>query len=164
MTYAAIHLQPMEEKDVEEATRLISRALNQAEGEWAAQTFRFHFDCRRHNLPDGRDYLVWKPDGTLRGLTGLHHDLWGPAENVWLAWFAVDPEFQRQGIGGRMLRIVEERATDKGYRKLLVETYRHAEFDPALAFYRARGFQEIGSISNYLPDGSDMVVFGKVLS
>jgi hypothetical protein len=46
---------------------------------------------------------------------------------------------------------------------MLIETYSQRTFERARAFYKARGYAELGRIANYLPDGSAMVVYGKQL-
>jgi type I site-specific restriction endonuclease len=50
------------------------------------------------------------------------------------------------------------------YRKMFIETYSSPTFDKARRFYTAQGFNEVGGIRNYLPDGADMVVYLKTLS
>lgn len=138
--------------------------MNAAEARWARQTFDFHFKCRRHGLDDGRIYFAMHSESYISALVGLHHYAWGPGENVWLAWFAVHPDYQRQGIGRSMLAFIETQARTRGYRKLFVETYAHPDFDKARKFYEASGFQRAGDINNYLPGGEDMIVYVKALS
>jgi ribosomal protein S18 acetylase RimI-like enzyme len=161
MSSSEISLEPMREEEIDEAVRLISLAMNEEEGGWARKTMRFHFGCKEHQEADGRDYFVWRFGQKIKGLVGLHHYIWGPGENVWLSWFAVHPDHQRQGIGRKLLRSIETIAGRKGYTKFLVETYRHSDFDKARAFYTQNGFKETGQISDYLPDGSEMIVYGK---
>ena len=151
----------MTEEDVDEALLLVSTAMNEDEGRWAGDTMDFHFECLKHGVADGREYFVWRQGSKVGGLVGLHHYFWGPEENVWLAWFAVHPGWQRRGVGRRLLQLIERIALDMGYRKLLVGTYRHSDFDKARHFYAANGFSEMGGVSDYLQDGSDMVVYGK---
>ncbi len=156
-------LEAMAEADIDEACLLVSEAMNENEGRWARATMLHHFGCRRHGLDDGRSYFVWRRDGAIRGLVGLHHYVWGPEENVWLSWLAVHPDHQRQGIGSKLMADIEGKAAERGYTKLFVETYDHPDFDVARAFYAAVGFDEAGRVRRYLPDGSDMVVYGKEL-
>lgn len=163
MNLADGSLVAMNELDLGEAAVLVARAMNADEGRWAERTMRFHFGCRRHRLDDGRMYYVWKRAGVIHGLVGLHHVIWGPEQNVWLAWFAVDPACQGQGLGRRLLAAVEEVAVEKGYRKLLVETYQHEDFEKARRFYESNGFRETGRIANYLSDGSAMVIYAKTI-
>jgi GNAT superfamily N-acetyltransferase len=164
MTESEAALEPMQQEDIEEAAKLVAVAMNEHEGHWAKRTMAHHFECQRQHLTDGRDYFLWRPEKTIIGLAGLHHYIWGPPENVWLAWFAVHPDMQQRGLGRRLLKAAEKMAVDRGYRKLLVETYGHPDFDGARAFYSKNGFGKIGFISNYLPDGSSMEIFGKILT
>jgi len=161
MNFADGVLEPMEKCDTESAAALVAKAMNADEGRWAARTMRFHFGCQAHGLDDGRTYYVWKRGGRVGGLVGLHHSIWGPEENVWLAWFAVDPDLQGQGLGRTLLEATEKRAAAIGYRKLLVETYAHDDFGKARRFYERNGFRQTGHIAGYLTDGSDMIVYAK---
>jgi GNAT superfamily N-acetyltransferase len=154
-------LDPMDAADIDAVVSLVTRAMNADEGRWARRTMEFHFGCRNHALDDGRSYFVWRRDGRIVGLVGLHHTIWGPEQNVWLAWFAVDPECQGQGLGLKLLSGIESLAEQLGFGKLLVETYEHPDFDKARRFYEKNGFEQVGQVNDYLPDGSAMIVYGK---
>lgn len=80
---------------------------------------------------------------------------------MWPAWFAVEPDLQRQGYGAGLLRAVEAIARGRGYWKLLVETYAHSDFDRARRFYASEGLSDTGRIADYFDDGSGMIVYGK---
>lgn len=98
------------------------------------------------------------------GIGGLHHYCWGPPENVWLSWFAVEPESQGRGLGVILLAAMTAEAHKRGYRRLFIETYSTSEFARARAFYAAQGFQAVAAIPSWQSDGGDMVVFFKNLS
>jgi GNAT superfamily N-acetyltransferase len=157
-------IEPMSAEHIEEAVSLVSRAMNPSEGRWARKTMQYHFNCLDHAIDDGRSYYVWRQSGRLCGLVGLHHYLWGPEQNVWLSWFAVEPDLQRQGHGAALLAAIERVALQQGYRRFLIETYDHGDFDKAQAFYLAQGFAQVGRISDYIGDGSDMVIYRKDLA
>lgn len=154
----------MEESDIDAAVRLIGRAMNTDEGLQALETFRFHFACKRHGIDDGRRYYVLVESRAVEGIVGLHHYVWGPAENVWLAWFAVDPDCRGRGVGTLLLDGATENARRLGYWKVFIETYSTPEFADARAFYRAKGFVRAGRVQSYLANGGDMVVFYKDLT
>jgi GNAT superfamily N-acetyltransferase len=156
-------IEPMIEPDIEDAVELITVAMNRDEARWARETMEFYFACKKQDIDSGREYYLWRHQGKIQGLVGLHRYLWGPRENVWLAWFAVHPQLHRAGVGSAMLDEVEERARQSGYRKFLIETYDSPTFEKALSFYKSKGFSQVGKIDNYLPDGSAMLVFGKEL-
>jgi GNAT superfamily N-acetyltransferase len=156
-------LEAMQQGDVSEVGALIARAMNREEG-WAARgSISYHFHLMGKGTHDGRDYFVWRPKNKINGIVGLHHYDWGPPANIWLGWFAVRPRFQRQGIGTQLLAAIEGIAKSSGYRKLFVETYSSADFAKARSFYKSRGFTKVGTISDYMDDGSSMVVFMKRL-
>lgn len=164
MTPDELPLSPLEKEDFQAAVRLVSSAMNAEEGAWAEKTLSRHFQCRKHGIADGRDYFVLKDGAAVMGLMGLHHYAWGPPENVWLAWFAVHPDAQGRGLGASLLAAIEAMALNRGYNKLLVETYDHPNFGRARTFYEKMGFRRVGTIENYLRDGSAMIVYGKTLS
>lgn len=145
------------------AAALIGAAMNPDEGAWARLTIERHFALQAQGQVDGRHYFALLVDGTLAGITGLHHYEWGPEENVWLGWFALSPQLQGRGFGRRLLTETERAARSLGYRKLFVETYATPTFARAIRFYTRTGFRQAGMIENYLPDGSAMLVFLKEL-
>ena len=156
-------IEPMVETDSEEAIKLVRVAMNPDEADWARETLKLYFEGSRKDVDTGREYYVWRNKGRICGLVGLHRYVWGPAENVWLSWFAVDPDLHGKGAGSAMISAIEKRAVQAGYRKLFVETYESPTFETARSFYKAKGFCEMGRIENYLPDGSAMIVFGKII-
>lgn len=144
--------------------RLIGRAMNPGEGAQARETFRFHFSCKRHGIDDGRSYFVLAGEQGPKGIAGLHRYVWGPPENAWLAWFAVDPKSHGRGLGAFLIQAITRHATQLGYMKLFVETYSTPEFARARAFYRSHGFLPAGHVHAYLANGGDMVVLCKELT
>ncbi|MBI5934736.1 MAG: GNAT family N-acetyltransferase [Chloroflexi bacterium] len=154
----------MVESDIDSVVNLIARAMNLDEGNQARDTFAFHFSCKRYGIDDGRTYYVLPGPAALKGIAGLHHYHWGPQENVWLAWFALDPSLHGQGLGKFLLEAVATKARGLGFTKFFIETYSTPAFARARAFYQAQGFTQAGSIHSYLPDGGNMVVFSKDLT
>ncbi len=156
-------LDEMNRGHISAARELIARAMNADEARWAETTFRRHFELQLLGITDGRQHFVHlEPEG-LAGVVGLHHFEWGPPENVWLGWFAVDPAFQGRGLGTALFRAARAKARLIGYRKLFVETYSSQAFERARHFYRKQGLVESGRVAQYLPDGADMIVFSASL-
>ena len=158
-----MELSKMIDKDVEPAVELIRKAMNGIEARFAHRTMEFHFACQERGLSDGRDYYVYRKEGRILGLVGLHNYIWGPRENVWLTWFCVHPDIQQQGVGSSLLAAAEGMAKKLGYAKFFVETYDMADFAAARAFYEKQGFERAGQIADYLPNKADMVVYLKRL-
>lgn len=149
----------MNRSHIEASRELIGRAMNPDEARWAATTFQRHFELQLLGITDGRQHFVHFEGEKLAGIVGLHHYEWGPPENVWLGWFAVDPAFQGRGLGSALFQAARQKARLIGYRKLFVETYSSEAFARARAFYIKQGLAESGRVGRYLPDGADMIVF-----
>jgi GNAT superfamily N-acetyltransferase len=162
-TNSKLDLIQMKPQDTQAAVKLISTAMNSDESRWAKETFEFYFACKQFGLENGRDYYVYKDGNEIIGLVGLHHYMWGPKENVWLSWFAVSPSCQGKGIGTAMVKAVEQKAREKGFKKFFIETYDGPTFEKARRFYQSIGFEESGSINDYLPGNESMKVFRKNL-
>lgn len=160
-----LHLSEMTSQDLKAAVQLIATIMDKDEAKYANKTMQYHFSSKRLSLDDGREYYLLK-DGKQEviGLLGLHHYEWGPSENVWLAWFGICQALRGQGIGRKMITIVEEFAYDKGYRKLFVETYSGSVFKDARYFYEKSGFRKAGVIAHYMPNGDDMIIYYKEIA
>lgn len=65
------------------------------------------------------------------------------AQSVWLAYFAVHPDYRGRGIGRKLLARTEARAKKLGYEWMLIETYTHARFWGARQLYTHAGYQII---------------------
>jgi len=163
-TDTKVVLRLLSDKDIASVVSLISLIMNSDEGNQAFKTLNFHCACKNYTLDDGRIYYVLVKGDAIKGVTGLHHYQWGPVENVWLAWFALDPSLHGQGLGKLLLDSVTSLAQELGYLKMFIETYSTPEFAAARAFYLSNGFVLAGSVRSYLPSGADMVVFIKELT
>lgn len=60
---------------------------------------------------------------------------------LYLYDIAVDPEYQRQGIGAMLIAAIKEEATKRDIRVVFVEA--EADDEGAVAFYRAIGATEV---------------------
>ena len=163
MTTQSINLAHMKKEDIPKVVELIRVAMNQDEADWANTTMHYHFGCAENNFDDSRYYFVWQNDSKVLGIAGLHHYNWGPKENVWLGWFALDPDLQGKGLGSKLFDEMIVLAKEMGFKKMFIETYISPAFEKAREFYQNKGFKPAGEIENYLPDGEPMIVYLKVL-
>ena len=145
--------------DTVEVISLISKAMNADEAVCAEKTLNFHFSCNAHNINNPFHYFVAKKNGKIVGVTGVVHYLWGAPDAVRLAWFAVLPEYQRQGIGRWLMDQTVELSKRLGFRQLLAETYSDDRFARARSFYERYGFEYAGRVSNYPKKNVDMLVY-----
>ncbi len=150
--------------DIPAVVELIELAMNSEEAKWAEQSICLHFELEKQGISDGRDYFVKRDAKKIIGVIGLHHYDWGPKENVWLSWFAVHPQMQKQGIGRAMFSKILQLAKQRNYQKLFVETYSGEMFERARKFYLSCGMKQCGQIKDYLPNHTDMIIFKKELN
>jgi len=82
-----------------------------------------------------------------------------PAQQAgWIAMIAVDPRYQRRGIGRALLRACEEQL--KFRRSML--TVRISN-DAAIALYQDEGYRTVDIWKRYYSDGEDGLVMEKIL-
>jgi ribosomal protein S18 acetylase RimI-like enzyme len=77
-------------------------------------------------------------DGEIVAMGALRRAL-GGAE---IKRMRVDPAFQRRGFGRHILRLLQERAPELGYRRLQLDV--GPNLTAALSLYAAEGFVEVG--------------------
>lgn len=58
---------------------------------------------------------------------------------VWISSLYIDPQFQRQGVGEKLLNEVEKAAQETGCKLVALETHKSADW--AINFYKKRGYE-----------------------
>jgi len=124
----------MADGDVERVAELEAAAFGSP---WEAATFR------RLLGRSGAELLVVEVADELVGYAVL----WCILDQGELANIAVDPAWQRRGIGGRLLERVLARARDRGVSDLFLEVREGNAV--ARELYLRRGFLQIGVRRNY---------------
>jgi len=81
-----------------------------------------------------------------------------------LYWIAVDPDYQEQGAGSRLLSSLEEVVRARGGRMILADTSSIPHFEKTQKFYLKNGFQEVAKIPDYYHPGNDRMTFCKRLN
>ena len=76
---------------------------------------------------------------------------------------AVHEEFQGLGIGGELMRYIEELLQMKGQRILLVETSGLPEYERTRKFYDTCGYPREAVIRDFYREEEDKVIFWKKL-
>ncbi len=132
-------------------------------------------------LPDEVGFLREVLDDLHAGRSGADHQVhvwadeqtgppvgvvyFGPNEmgdRTWdLLWISVAPNRQGEGIGGELIRFVEERIREAGGRLLIIDTSSLPRFDATHAFYRKHGYEEVARVPDFYEDGDSKVIFSK---
>lgn len=86
-------------------------------------------------------------------------------DRTWyLWWIAVSKKIQARGIGGTLLRHVEDAIRSENGRLLLLETSSLPSYDLTRRFYLKHGYEQMAVLKDYYADGHDMVIFAKRLA
>lgn len=93
-------------------------------------------------------FLTFQPDGFLLGRV--------IADEAELLTIAVDPNSRRRGTGRRLIADFVTEAHDRGATTAFLEVA--ADNLPALALYRATGWQDAGSRRNYYGPDQDAIL------
>jgi ribosomal protein S18 acetylase RimI-like enzyme len=105
-------------------------------------------------LTNGGEFLVGLLDGELVAMGALRRVSHTVGQ---IKRMRVDIRFQRQGFGRAVLRALEVRARELGYRRLHLDTTTRQA--PAQRLYESSGYQEVGR--GTYPSGMQMIVFEK---
>jgi ribosomal protein S18 acetylase RimI-like enzyme len=81
-----------------------------------------------------------------------------------LYWIAVSKTTQARGVGGQLLRHVEDDIGRARGRQLLIETSSLPHYELTRRFYLKHGYEQAAVLPDYYSDGDDMVVFRKRFS
>jgi len=81
-----------------------------------------------------------------------------------LYWIAVDPCYQRRGVGLKLLRRLDALLRKRTPRTVIrVETSGKAAYEGQRRFYEAGGYRECGRIADFYGDGDDLVLYMRSL-
>jgi GNAT superfamily N-acetyltransferase len=85
-------------------------------------------------------------------------------DRTWhLWWIVVSKQIQAKGVGGKLLKHVEEAIRKEGGRLLIVETSGLPSYDLTRRFYLKNGYEQAAVFRDFYADKHDMVVYRKRL-
>lgn len=93
---------------------------------------------------------------------------YGPiACTVWsydLFWIAVDPDFQRHGLGKALVLESERQIREAGGRRVYIETSGKPQYQPTRGFYERCGYAFDAELPEFYGPGDAKIVYVKALS
>ena len=106
----------------------------------------FALDLSGLQRPEVEVWSAWAGDriagiGALRRLSATQGEIKS---------MRTDPDFVLRGVADAILTTIVESACELGMRRLSLETGSGAAFDPAIRFYRARGFEPGEAFGDYV--------------
>ena len=105
----------------------------------------FALDLSGLQAPGVTVWSVWKDEnicgiGALKQLDGASGEIKS---------MRTHPDHLRQGVAAALLEHIVREARARGFRRLSLETGSGPAFEPALALYRRRGFDDGGPFADY---------------
>ena len=115
---------------------------------WKKQTYPEGYTPQKEEF----SYLVYDEDGTLiGGIGGVFRWDW-----CYVSKLVIDPKYQGQGYGTKLLKYVEELAREKQMIGIFLSTF----IFQAPKFYEALGYQQFGKLQD-IPKGHSMLYYAK---
>ena len=111
--------------------------------EWSREQFLSELE----HMPESRMYWVALDDKRVVGYCGVMI----VDDFADIATLAISPDYQRRGIGTRMVDLMIEEALKGGATRMLLEV--RIDNEPAIALYRNYGFDFIAERPNYYGPG-----------
>jgi ribosomal protein S18 acetylase RimI-like enzyme len=79
-------------------------------------------------------------------------------------WMAVYPDFQRRGLGRKLLAMCESLIREKGGCRIYMETSARAQYEPTRRLYEARGYRQAAYLPDYYAPGDAKITYEKVVA
>jgi len=112
--------------------------------------------------PEQKDYILYTAEGEGK-VTG--YVCYGPTpatEGTFdLYWIAVDPLYQRSGIGKELLLFTEKRIQECNGRLIIIETSSQEKYAPTRSFYERNGYTLEARIKDFYRVGDDRLIYVK---
>ncbi len=141
----AVRVRPSGSEDIHVVLALENRCFSDP---WSPAALLGELEADLLRLP-----LVVEVDGVVRGYLMA----WKVADQLHILNIATDPDFQRHGLGTRLLREAARQAAGLGLGEITLEVRRSNQ--PARAFYQKHGFGETGVRQGYYADdGEDAII------
>lgn len=138
---APVHLVPMRRRHLRSVLRIESQVYPRP---WSLSLFLGELGLRA-----SRYYIVARVEGLVVGYAGLMLSL----DEAHVTTIAVDPAWQRHGIGSRLLLNLTRTAVARGARHMTLEV--RVSNAPAQQMYRRFGFETEGVRKNYYAESRE---------
>jgi ribosomal protein S18 acetylase RimI-like enzyme len=79
-------------------------------------------------------------------------------------WIAVDPDFQKQHIGSKLLTFAEKQIADQSGRLSVIETSGSQKYASTQQFYIKNGYRQMANIADFYAPNDPKLIFTKIIS
>lgn len=119
-------------------------------------------ELREKKLGEGHEVTVLADKETNAAKGWVYFAPSFKTDRVWdLWWIGVSPNYQKEGVGGLLLKFVEDKVKESGGRILIIETSTADTLKKARKFYLNRGYTNCGTIPDFYADGEGKITFVK---
>lgn len=125
------------------------------EAPWTPGQFRHEI-----KVPFSRTLLAWDDRTSPSRLAG-YVCRWIVGDEVSILNLAVDPDYQRQGLGRALVQLIADEAESLGARSITLEV--REKNDAAGTLYRTMGFAQKGMRRDYYGKGDHAVIMTREL-
>jgi ribosomal-protein-alanine N-acetyltransferase len=106
-------------------------------------------------------WIAKDEDAAMAGFAIVHWENRRGGVRAYLETLEVRPDLRGKGTGGELLRRTEESARAAGAE--VMDLHVDAENGAAISIYKAHGFERIGRVEGYYPEGRAAEVYAKRL-
>lgn len=78
-------------------------------------------------------------------------------------WLAVRSDFQKRGLGRKLMEMCEAAIHAQGGRRIYADTSGRAQYDPTRRFYAACGYQPAAHLPDYYAPGDAKIIYVKTI-
>jgi GNAT superfamily N-acetyltransferase len=117
-------------------------------------------DYHRENQAGGHRCVSFAKDGQVIGFA--YYAPTAMTDRTWdLYWIAVSKHSHARGVGGELLKYVEEDIRREGGRQLFIETSSLPHYLLTRRFYLKHDYEQVSVQPDFYADGDDRVIFRK---
>jgi acetoin utilization deacetylase AcuC-like enzyme/GNAT superfamily N-acetyltransferase len=111
----------------------------------------------------GYHFLLVEHYGRLAGYT-CYGPIPATRSSFDVYWIAVHPDYQRRGLGRRLLQETEKRIAKAGGSRIYVDTSQRVQYASTRAFYESCGYRLESVLSDFYAPGDGKVIYCKSLT
>jgi acetoin utilization deacetylase AcuC-like enzyme/GNAT superfamily N-acetyltransferase len=109
----------------------------------------------------GYYFVIAEHQGRMAGYT-CYGPIAGSANSFDLYWIAVHPEYQRRGLGRRLLQESERLIYAAGGRRIYIETSQRSDYASTRIFYETCGYILEANLKDFYAPGDSKAIYCKV--
>lgn len=152
--------------DVQARDRLAVRRIVEATGFFRPDEIEIAVELVEERIakgpPSGYEFLFVEHNDSVVG-----YACYGPIAcslgSYDLYWIAIDPAYQKQGLGQKLMAEVEQRIQNAGGRHIYIETSSLEQYTPTRTFYARCGYEVCATLSDFYDQNDDKVIWRKVI-